>query len=293
MTVPDIVKQVFGDHPTADFKFELTGDLPQVDVLRAVPRDRLQFRQPPDGRRRHLLLLQAHGRPPHGGRHRFAPASTRRRPATKRSRSSRPSRSFSPELERIHTLGLHARSPAWGLRARRLRPGAPERRAARRRRRCRAATRRATTRSTTTPGTTCRSPTASSMPASGSTSLARSSRPAQAATNARGVCGRVAVHARRPPARRSEPRVSDSVGQLRSGVRRLRGDARRGADRLHVQLRRDVERAAVPAEARDAQAVRPGAADGGGRRPGRRRDLHRQVRPREGAVPLGSVRQEG
>src|SRR3954467_3261963 len=25
MTVPDIVKKVFGDHPTADFKFELTG----------------------------------------------------------------------------------------------------------------------------------------------------------------------------------------------------------------------------------------------------------------------------
>ena len=56
---------------------------------------------------------------------------------------------------------------------------------------------------------------------------------------------------------------------------------------LPVQLRRDVERAAVPAEAGHAEAVRAGAADGDGRRPGRRRDLHRQVRAREGAVPLG------
>ena len=27
MTVPDIIKQVFGDHPTADFKLELTGSI--------------------------------------------------------------------------------------------------------------------------------------------------------------------------------------------------------------------------------------------------------------------------
>ncbi len=34
-------------------------------VLRAIPRDRFQLRQPPDGRGRHLLFLQAHLQRPH------------------------------------------------------------------------------------------------------------------------------------------------------------------------------------------------------------------------------------
>ncbi len=51
--------------------------------------------------------------------------------------------------------------------------------------------------------------------------------------------------------------------------------------------------AAVPAEADHAEAVRAGPADRGRRRAGRRGDLHRQVRPGEGAVPLGPARQEG
>ena len=49
----------------------------------------------------------------------------------------------------------------------------------------------------------------------------------------------------------------------------------------------------VPPAAHDAAARRPGIADRGGRRPEGRGDLHRQVRPREGAVPLGSRGQEG
>jgi hypothetical protein len=40
------------------------------------------------------------------------------------------------------------------------------------------------------------------------------------------------------------------------------------------------------------QAGGAGPADGGGGGPGGRGDLHRQVRPREGAVPLGPLRQE-
>ncbi len=60
MTVPDIVKKVFGDHPDADFKFELTGQLSQVDLLRPVPGDRLQLRQPVAGGGGHLLLREAH-----------------------------------------------------------------------------------------------------------------------------------------------------------------------------------------------------------------------------------------
>ncbi len=79
---------------------------------------------------------------------------------------------------------------------------------------------------------------------------------------------RIAVHAREVRARGSEPRAPDSGGQLRPGVQRLRGDAGRRGHELPVQLRRDVERAAVPAEAQHAEAVRAGAADGDGRRPG-------------------------
>ena len=41
--------------------------LPQVDVLRAVSRDRLQLRQPADGAGGHLLLLPARGREAHDG----------------------------------------------------------------------------------------------------------------------------------------------------------------------------------------------------------------------------------
>ena len=133
--MPDIVKKVFGDEPTADFKFELTGTLPEVDLLRAVPGDRLQLRQPPDGGGRHLLLRQAHGRPQHRGAHRFhrqAHAVSRLRDdPVHRARAGRAAGA------RAHQqLGLRARDPAWRLRARRLRSRAAERRAARRRRRC-------------------------------------------------------------------------------------------------------------------------------------------------------------
>ena len=146
-------------------------------------------------------------------------------------------------------LGLRARDPARRLRARRLRSRAAERRAADAEGGLAHATRRATTRSTTTRGTTCRRPTASSMRRCASTSSAASSRPRRRSTNAKGVCGRIAVHARGLPARGSEPRAPDSGGELRPGVQRLRSDARGRRHELSVQLRRDVERAAVPAEA--------------------------------------------
>ena len=71
MTVPDIIKKVFGDHPTADFAFELTEHLPQTELLRAVPRDRFQLHHAADGRRRPVLLQQAYGRSPHGRGDRF------------------------------------------------------------------------------------------------------------------------------------------------------------------------------------------------------------------------------
>ena len=158
MTVPDIVKKVFGDHPTADFKFELTGTLPQVDLLRAVPGDRLQLRQPPDGAGRHLLLLPAHRRPQHRWCSPIRPASTRRSPGYEKLSFIAPEQAGAAGARAHQQLGLLARDPAGRLRARRLRSRAAERRAEDAEGRCRAATRRATTRSTTIPGTTCRRP---------------------------------------------------------------------------------------------------------------------------------------
>ena len=159
--------------------------------------------------------------------------------------------------------------------------------------RCRAATRRATTRSTTIPGTTCRRPTASSTRRCASTSSAASSRRRRRSTNAQGIC----------------------VGSLFTLEDYPRDDQNR--EHLILAASYDLEFSdyeAMPEgggtsyrcsfvamsskqqfrpQRVDAQAVRAGAADRGGRRPGRRRDLHRQVRPREGAVPLGPLRQEG
>ena len=64
MTVPEIVKTVFADHPSLRSSSSSSpASTAKWHVLRAVPRDRLQLRQPPAGARGHLLLLQASGRP--------------------------------------------------------------------------------------------------------------------------------------------------------------------------------------------------------------------------------------
>ena len=78
MTVPEIVKKMFADHPTASFKDELDRHLPQVDLLRAVPRDRLELRLPAAGAGRHLLLLHARRREAHAGDGRLLQRATRR-----------------------------------------------------------------------------------------------------------------------------------------------------------------------------------------------------------------------
>ena len=57
VSVPDMLKKVLEG---LDVSFELQGTFEPRDLLRAVPRDRLRFRQPADGRGRHLLFLQAH-----------------------------------------------------------------------------------------------------------------------------------------------------------------------------------------------------------------------------------------
>ena len=175
MTVPDIIKKVFGDREDGRLQVRADGHLPEVDLLRAVPRDRLQLRQPADGGGRHLVLLQAHRRPQHRGAHRFHEQA--HGDARLRNDSVHLARTGCAAGARAHQqLGFLARDPARRLRARRLRPRAAERRAQDAEGADRARIRRATTRSTTTPATTCRSRTASSTRACASTSSAASSR---------------------------------------------------------------------------------------------------------------------
>ena len=71
MTVPDIVKAVFTEHRDDGFQVRSHQHLSQVDLLRAVPRDRLQFHQPVARARGHLLLLRAHQRSSHDDADRF------------------------------------------------------------------------------------------------------------------------------------------------------------------------------------------------------------------------------
>ena len=82
-----------GVRRSRDGRLQVRADrqLPQVDLLRAVPRDRLQLRQPADGGGRHLLLLQAHRRPQHAGADRLDQQAHAVAGLRDRSRSSRPS----------------------------------------------------------------------------------------------------------------------------------------------------------------------------------------------------------
>ena len=64
-TVPDILKEVFARHDVSDVAFELTDSYTPVAVLRPLPGDGLQLREPAHGGRGHLLLLPAQRRPPH------------------------------------------------------------------------------------------------------------------------------------------------------------------------------------------------------------------------------------
>ena len=64
MSVPDILTEVLSGY---DVTFQLYGNLLPAQLLRAVLRIRLCFRQPPDGGRGNLLLLQPFGRRPPDG----------------------------------------------------------------------------------------------------------------------------------------------------------------------------------------------------------------------------------
>ena len=62
--------------------------------------------------------------------------------------------------------------------------------------------------------------------------------------------------------------------------------------RVPAAVSRHSNPACLPQRTQEPQAGCAGPADGRGGGPSRRRDIHRQVRPREGAVPLGPLRQE-
>ena len=115
---------------------------------------------------------------------------------------------------------------------------------------------------------------------------------ANGSTNARGVCvGSLFKLTGQPRSDQNREYLVLSRG-VRAGILRVRGDGeRRNELRLPVPGAREQD--AVPAAAPHAEADRPGPADGDRRRSLGRRDLHRQVRAREGAVSLGPLRQEG
>ncbi len=66
-TVPDIVKEDLRGPQLRGLQERADRQLHQVGVLRAVPRDGLQLREPADGAGGHLLLLHARRRPSYHG----------------------------------------------------------------------------------------------------------------------------------------------------------------------------------------------------------------------------------
>ena len=186
--------------------------------------------------------------------------------------------------------GILARGSARRVRARRLRLRAAERRLAGEEERAAAVRAEQRTRCTTTRDTTSRSRTASRMrrvridefAAQFETSHGRDQR----ARRRRSGCLFTLDGSSRA---RPEPRAPDRGGQLTiCEFSQYEAMPDGGEADYRCELRRRCPRAEQFRPQRiDAEAVRPGPADGGGRRPGRRGDLHRQVRPREGAVPLG------
>ena len=95
MTVPEIVQQVFADHDTADFQFELTSTYRKWTYCvqyRATDFNFVSRLLEHEG----IYLLQAHRRPQHGRPHRFdqqahAAAGLRRFRSSRRKRWSAPS----------------------------------------------------------------------------------------------------------------------------------------------------------------------------------------------------------
>ena len=232
MTVPTSSRRCSPSHGVGDFDLELTGSYRKCDVLRAVPRDRLQLRQPADGAGGHLLLLRAHRRPSTRWCCADSTSAHDRRSGLRGDPVRRAGPAASGRARARQQLGRsRASSPAGRVRPRRLRLREAERRARGRARRSARQHAAATSRSSTTPASTCRARRRAATPACASRSCRHAVRGrAGAARTAPRPRGRHAVQARGPPARRPEPRVPGHRGELRPAVRRVRR-RRRGAPR--------------------------------------------------------------
>ena len=298
MTVPDIVKKIFGElgrSPTSSSSSR--GTLRAARVLRAVPRDRLQLRLAPDGGGGHLLLLRARRR----RRTRWCwptrPAQPRRVPARRPRSTRRPPSAGGTTERRVDDVVegaarcARARYALDRLQLREAEPDAAGR--ARRRRTAIAAT--SSSRSTTTPATT-------SCPRDGERARAnRIEAEESAVARAReGASTLRGVH-RRLPLRRCSGHFRDATRTATYVLTVGAAHARAGSAReRRRQPDADYENRftcmpaarPVPPAAHDAAAGHPGRADRGRRRRRGRGDLHRRVRPREGAVPLGPRGQE-
>ena len=175
MTVPDIIKKVFGDEPTNDFKFELTGSYRkwtycvqyrETDfnfVSRLMEEEGIYYYVKHTDGHNTVVLTDSTGKHTASPGYETIPFIA-------------PEQVVRPELEHISSWDF-AREIQPGVYVHdRLRSGAAERQAADAEGGLAQLRAEPTTKSTTTRGTTCRRPTASSMRRCGSTSSAASSR---------------------------------------------------------------------------------------------------------------------
>ena len=294
--MPDIVKKVFADHGIADFKLELTGtyrkwtycvQYRETDfnfVSRLMEHEGIYYYFKHDDGQHTLVLTDSYER-------RTTPLPGYAKRAVHRARSGW----RGPDIEHISSWEFSREVAAGRVRARRLRLRAAERRAAGRRRRCRASYAPSDYEVYDYPGRLRAEAGRRAVRRRAHRRVRSAVRGARtASTNARGVerraaCSRSTSYPRDDQNREYLDRWRPATTWSSATTRRCRDAA---APDYRCSFAAMSTQAAVPAAAHHAQAVRAGPADGGRRRPGRRRDLHRQVRPREGAVPLGPLRQE-
>ena len=269
------------------------GHISESGALRAVSRDRLRFRQPARRARRHLLLLRTRG-----GKHKLVLTDSSQVHAAMPHYAPLP-------------IGRKPRRPA-SMNASTAGPRAA---------RCR----RASSRRTTTTSKSRRKASSKACVARGrgrSATIGRSTRCRNTGSATRGTttpnamrrrtsqahqAANVSVRGRatargiwpgsccgcRAPADGTERRIPRRRGGLRTQLGRLSVHARRArlSPMYSIALSRRCRRdARVSRGAHHAARACRRAADGGGRRADRRGNPHRQIRPHQGAVPLGAAR---
>ena len=296
-TVPDIVKEVFEDHPIANFEFKLFRSYRKLDYCVQYRETDFNFVAPPAGAGRHLLVLRAQRRRSTSwcwsirpSAHDAAPGCealpffAQRRPGAARHRVRASDWRFSREVQpgKVVLTDYDFERPSTKLEVEQ------------------AAAARATTLSDYEvfdyPGdyvadgrrqaTTSRTASTSCRPrferCAGHEQRARASTPGRLFKLTRHP--RDDQNARVPGRQRGAASCSVDgyeIGQQRGGELSLRLHRHSGAASSSGRARRTPK----PFVQGPQTAVVVG--------PGGRGDLHRQVRPREGAVPLGPLRQEG